>query len=173
LFAPRRAGLSREDALRYRDDVHEDSVRRAVRRRVEAFAGGLGMDLVELGIFFGRKRRKSARARAVVYGKSADAQGLVLLHRAMLDILADAFPGRAPFVEVSTPGIRRRAKSGEELALYKGLGLRCWRTDVSSWAAGILVEADELGVTLKGKEKEIRLEYQAIAKAELDPSQEG
>jgi ribosome maturation factor RimP len=75
-------------------------------------------------------------------------------------------------VEVSTPGISRQVRDGEELALYRGRGVRLWRTDISDWSAGILETADEQGVTIQGTEGAIRLDYSVIAKARLDPSQE-
>jgi ribosome maturation factor RimP len=90
----------------------------------------------------------------------------------MLPLLENAFPGNDISVEVSTPGINRLVKDGVELAHYRGRGVRLWRTDISDWSAGLLEAVDEQGITIKGKEGMIRLEYAIIAKAKLDPSQE-
>jgi hypothetical protein len=48
-----------------------------------------------------------------------------------------------------------------------------WRTDISDWSAGLLEATDEQGITIKGREGTVRLDYAVIAKAKLDPSQEG
>jgi ribosome maturation factor RimP len=90
----------------------------------------------------------------------------------MMPLLEAEFPGRGLHVEVSTPGINREAKDGAELAHYKGRGVRVWRTDISGWSAGVLETADEQGITINGKGESIRLCYDVIAKARLDPQQE-
>jgi ribosome maturation factor RimP len=90
-----------------------------------------------------------------------------------LPLLEQSFPGNDLAVEVSTPGITRQIKDGVELAHYRGRGLRLWRTDISDWSAGLLEAADEQGITITGKEGTVRLDYAVIAKAKLDPSQEG
>jgi ribosome maturation factor RimP len=86
--------------------------------------------------------------------------------------LEQAFPESEFSVEVSTPGINRVVKDGVELAHYQGRGVRLWRTDISGWSAGLLEAVDEHGITIKGKEGMIRLDYAIVAKASLDPSQE-
>jgi ribosome maturation factor RimP len=93
-------------------------------------------------------------------------------HRALLPRLELAFPGQDLYIEVSSPGIDRLIKDGAEFAHYMGRGVRCYRTDISDWSAGILEAADEDGIVLKGKEETMRLNYEIIAKAKLDSSQE-
>jgi len=145
-------------------------------------ARSLGMRLVELGVFRGKGRRglpgavrvRAALCRPPFEGPVAPGSAeIARAHRAMLPVLEGAFPGRAIHAEVSSPGIGRFAKDGEELALYAGRRVRCWRTDISDWTTGLLEEADERGIILKAKEGTIRLEYGVIAKAGPDPSQEG
>jgi ribosome maturation factor RimP len=48
--------------------------------------------------------------------------------------------------------------------------VRCYRTDIADWSAGILEAADTTGIVLKGKEGIMRLDYDIIAKAKLDPA---
>ena len=148
----------------------------ALESELEAKVRGLEMELVELDVFRGgvRKGVSSVQVRAIVYRPGALGTGdCARAYRAMRPSLESAFPGRELSVEVSTPGINRRVRDGAELALYKGRGVRCWRTDVSDWSSGLLEEADGQGIILKGKEGTIRLDYGIIAKARLDPSQEG
>ena len=49
---------------------------------------------------------------------------------------------------------------------------RCYRTDISDWTAGILESAGESGIVLKTKDGVVKLDFEIIAKAKLDPSQE-
>jgi len=50
------------------------------------------------------------------------------------------------------------------------MGIRCYRTDITEWTAGVLESADEKGIVIKTKEKTVRLEFDIIAKAKLDSS---
>ena len=158
-------------------DKPESAELSGLRDAVESKTRSLGMELVELGVFRGKGRGGkpgAAQMRIVVYRPGAmGVDDCARAHRAILPILEGAFPGSELSVEVSTPGISRRIRDGAELALYKGRGVRCWRTDISDWASGLLEEADEQGILLKGKEGTIRLDYAAIAKAMLDSSQGG
>ncbi|MCL2761855.1 MAG: ribosome assembly cofactor RimP [Treponema sp.] len=152
----------------------------ALRGQLEALVQGLGMVLIELGVFYTKSRKDTpngvvgtAQVRAVVYKPGVlGTTDCSRVHHAILPKLEEAFPGRELSVEVSTPGITRQVKDGVELAHYRGRGVRLWRTDISDWSVGILEAADEQGITIKGKEGAIRLDYALVAKAKLDPSQE-
>ena len=159
----------------------------AVRSPLETLVKGFGMELLELDVFRGKPRRDKSRSgspgtvqiRAVVYkpgpigaGGAISIEDCSKAHRAMMPCLEEAFPGLDLSVEVSSPGINRQIRDGLEFACYRGRGVRCWRTDISDWSAGVLEAADGQGITIKGKEGTIRLDYEIIAKARLDPSQE-
>ncbi|MCL2270712.1 MAG: ribosome assembly cofactor RimP [Treponema sp.] len=147
----------------------------ALKEQAEALVQGLGMELIELDVFRSKSRKgmpSGAQVRAVIYKPGVlGTDDCAQAHRAILPRLELAFPGDLS-VEVTTPGINRVVKDGMELAHYRGRGVRLWRTDTSDWSAGLLEAADEQGITIKGKEGEIRLDYALIAKAKLDPSQE-
>ncbi len=83
-----------------------------------------------------------------------------------------AFPEQDIYLEVSSPGINRLIKDGAEFACYINRGVRCYRTDISDWTAGILESASEKGIVLKTKDGDVNLDFEIIAKAKLDPSQE-
>ena len=148
----------------------------ALRESLEAVVRGLGLGLIELDVFHGKARKGSpptVQVRAIVYKPgNLGTDDCSRAHHAILPQLQLAFPERDLSVEVSTPGINRLVKDGAELVHYQGRGLRCWRTDISDWSAGVLEAADGQGITIKGKEGTIRLDYEIIAKAGLDPSQE-
>ena len=148
----------------------------ALREQLETLVRALGLDLIELNVFRVKARKGSPPAvqiRVIVYKQgSLGTDDCSRAYHAMLPRLETVFPGYDLSVEVSTPGITRQARDGAELAHYRGRGVRLWRTDISDWSAGILEAADEQGIAIKGKEGMIRLDYQIIAKARLDPSQE-
>jgi ribosome maturation factor RimP len=131
---------------------------------------GLGLDLVELTV---SRHRGAVQVRAVVYKPGPlGVDDCSRAHRALLPRLELAFPGQDLYVEVSSPGIDRLIKDGAEFAFYRGRGVRCYRTDISDWSAGILESADEQGIVLRGKEGAAHIGYEIIAKAKLDASLE-
>jgi ribosome maturation factor RimP len=151
---------------------------------LEALVRGLGMELIELDIFRSKGSKSpggrlgAVQIRAVVYKPGPlGTDDCARVHRAMVPRLDLAFPENELSVEVSTPGITRQIKDGVELAHYRGRGVRLLRTDISkdgtsTWSAGLLEEADEQGITIKGEGGIMRLDYAMVAKARLDPSQE-
>jgi ribosome maturation factor RimP len=131
---------------------------------------GLGMSLVDLSV---SRHKGSVQVRVVVYKPGI--MGLddcSKVHHALLPRLEMAFSDQDLYVEVSSPGIDRVIKDGSELGYYVGRGIRCYRTDISDWSAGILESADERQLVLKGRDGMITLAYTIIAKAKLDYSQE-
>ena len=164
--------------MRYsaRADEPLDAQTSALRESLEGLVRGLGIELIEIDIFWGKGRKGLpgvVQIRAVVYKPgSLGIDDCSRVHYAIVPRLESAFPGHELSVEVSTPGITRQVRDGVELAHYRGRGVRLWRTDISDWSAGLLEAADEQGITIKGREGTIRLDYAVVAKAKLDPSQE-
>ena len=141
-----------------------------VRRQLQAVLDGLGLRLVELTV---SRHSGSVQIRAVIYnGASVGTDDCSRAHRAITPRLELAFPGQDIYLEVSSPGINRQIKDGAEFACYIGRGVRCYRTDISDWTAGILESAGEKGIVLKTKEGAKELNFEIIAKAKLDPSEE-
>jgi ribosome maturation factor RimP len=89
------------------------------------------------------------------------------VHRAIMPRLELAFPKRDIHVEVSSPGIDRRIKDGAEFVHYIGRPVSCYRTDISGWTSGILVNAGDTHIVIKGKNGMTSLSYGVIAKAKL------
>ena len=142
----------------------------SVRESLETVLKGLGFSLVELTV---SRHRGSVQVKAVIFnGDSIGIDDCSKAHRAITPRLELAFPQQDIYLEVSSPGIDRSLKDCAEFAHYKGRGVRCYRTDISDWTAGILESADEKGIVLKTKEGAVRLEFDIIAKAKLDSSQE-
>ncbi|MDR1301165.1 MAG: ribosome assembly cofactor RimP [Treponema sp.] len=127
---------------------------------------GLGMALVDISV---SRHRRSVQIRAVICKPgTVGVDDCSQVHRALLPRLELAFPDHDLSVEVSSPGIDRIIKDGSELVHYIGRGIKCFRTDISDWSSGILQEADETHLVLKGKDGMIDLGYERIAKAKLD-----
>lgn len=138
---------------------------------LEPVVKGLGMSLLELSVFRRKKRGGNAgtvQVRAVVYKDGiTGVNDCSSVHLGILPRLELAFPEQDIYLEVSSPGIDRLIKDGREFAHYTGKEVRCYRTDISGWTAGILCSADEEKVILRGKDGEISLPYEIIAKARL------
>jgi ribosome maturation factor RimP len=161
--------------MKYSARAEQEPEISALRQPLEGILWGLGLKLIELTVsrHKGKKSPAATQVRVVVYkdgGMGIDECSQA--HRAILPRLELAFPGSALYVEVSSPGIDRLIKDGVEFTHYMGRGVRCYRTDISDWSAGILREADEKGIELKTTEGTMRLNYEIIAKAKLDSSQE-
>ena len=156
--------------MRYIAESAADVETTDVRRSLQAVLDGLGLRLVELTV---SRHRGSVHIRAVIYnGTSIGTDDCSKAHRAITPRLELAFPGQDIYIEVSSPGINRLIKDGVEFACYINRGVRCYRTDISDWTAGILESAGESGIVLKTEEGVVNLDFEIIAKAKLDPSQE-
>jgi len=140
----------------------------SLRPSLEAVLQGLGFNLVELAV---SRHRGSVQVRAVIFnGTSIGTDECSKVHRAVTPRLELAFPQQDIYLEVSSPGIDRLIKNCSEFSYYKGRGVRCYRTDISDWTAGVLQTVDEKGIELKTKEGIVRLDFEIIAKAKLDSS---
>ena len=146
----------------------EDPDIASMREQLKAILKGLSFDLIEMTV---SRHRGSVQARLVIYnGAAIGTDDCTMAHRAVMPRLELAFSGQDVYLEVSSPGIDRSIKDGAEFAHYMGRGVRCYRTDISDWTAGILESADEKGITIKTKDETVRLEFDIIAKAKLDSS---
>ena len=156
--------------MRYNVKDTENQELHSLRKPLEVILDGLGFRLVELVV---SRHKGSVQVRAVIYnGTSVGTDDCSKVHRAIMPRLDLAFEGQDIYLEVSSPGINRLVKEGAEFTHYMGRGVRCYRTDISDWTAGILESADEKGIMIKTKEGDARLDFDIIAKAKLDPSQE-
>jgi len=138
----------------------------AVREQLKAVLDGLKYSLLELTI---SRSRGSVQVRVVIYnGASIGTEDCTKVHRAIMPRLELAFDKQDVYLEVSSPGVDRLIKEGAEFVHYKGRGVRCYRTDITDWTAGVLESADENGIILKTNNGVESLKYNIIAKAKLD-----
>lgn len=145
-----------------RDDALFDSLEAVVR--------GLGLSLVEFTV---TRHRGSVHIQAVVYKRGiVGVSDCSKAHHAILPRLELAFPDQELYVEVASPGIDRTIKDASEFPTYVGRGVRCYRHDTSDWTAGVVEDADEHRVILRGAAGLVELPYGIVAKAKLDYSQE-
>ncbi|MCL2214216.1 MAG: ribosome assembly cofactor RimP [Treponema sp.] len=165
----------------------EESAEEAiVKEQIKAVLNGLKYSLLELSV---SRTRNSVQVRVVIYnGDCIGTDDCTKVHRAIMPRLELAFDKQGPqpsvrtadlqressrpdiYLEVSSPGINRLIKEGAEFTNYKGRGVRCYRTDITEWTAGILESADENEITLKTNNGAETLKLSLIAKAKLDSS---
>ena len=133
---------------------------------LEPVIQGVGMSLVELNVYHGKSG--SVQVRAVIHRDGiTGVEDCSRVHRTILPRLELAFPEQNISLEVSSPGIERNIKDGSEFVHYIGKGVKCYRTDISDWTAGILVSTDDKKIVLRLQGGEIELPYEIIAKAKL------
>jgi len=136
---------------------------------------GLKMSLIELSVFRQKARGNTpagVQVKAVVMSEGITSlEDCSRAHRSILPRLSLAFPDQEISLEVSSPGIDRIIKDANELVHYIGRGIKCYRTDISDWTAGILLSASEEKLVLNKEGEEIALSYEIIAKAKLDSIQ--
>ncbi len=131
---------------------------------------GMGMSLVDVTV---SRHKGSVQVRLIVYKNgSIGVNECSKVHHAVLPRLELQFPGQDLYVEVSSPGIDRNIKDASEFVHYVGRGIKCYRTDISDWSAGILESADDKGLVLKKGDNKMNVSYEIIAKAKLDYLQE-
>ncbi len=137
---------------------------------LEALADSLGVALLECVI---SRHRGSVQARLIVSAPGGTGiNDCSKYHRLAQTRLELAFPDQDVYLEVSSPGLDRLLKDAREFAMLLGRGVRCYRTDIADWTAGIIEAADQTAVTLRTDEGVITLSYIVIAKAMLDSSRE-
>jgi ribosome maturation factor RimP len=156
--------------LQYTAKEAESPEAASLRESLETVLKGLKYSLIELTV---SRHRGSVQVRTVIYnGLSIGVDDCSTVHRAITPRLELAFPGQDIYLEVYSPGIDRLIKTGLEFTRYTGRGVRCYRTDISDWTAGILESAGEKGIVIKTKEGIVNLNFNIIAKAKLDSSKE-
>jgi ribosome maturation factor RimP len=137
---------------------------------LESVVNGLGMSVVEMAV---SRHRGSVQANVVVYKK--DGVGVAdcsRVHRAIEPRLSLAYPDQEIYIETASPGIDRTLKDAAEFDVFAGRGVRCYRTDISDWTAGIVAETSADRVTLRNASGLVEIPFSVIAKAKLDYSQE-
>jgi ribosome maturation factor RimP len=152
--------------MRYAAKNERNEENAALRKALEEVLAGLKYRLIELVV---SRHRGSVQVKAVIFnGASIGVDDCSKVHRAITPRLELAFSGQDIYLEVSSPGVDRLIKDGTEFAHYTGMAVRCYRTDISDWTAGILKSAGEEGIEILTKDGVITLAYDIIAKAKLD-----
>jgi ribosome maturation factor RimP len=136
----------------------------------EPVVQGMGCDIVEARSLRGKKGCQ-------VYMVIWKADGV------SLDICADVLKTLRPriqmltddpdvHIEVSSPGMDRLIKTPREYRVFRGRGLRLLTEGENEWAAGILTDVAEGGLTLTAGNDSRTFAFSDIRKAKLDHTQE-
>jgi ribosome maturation factor RimP len=147
--------------LRYKSGDKDDLL-----ASLTPLAEGLGLSIVELVVLH---RKGSIDVKACVFKRGGvGISDCTKFHRSIIARLELAFPDTAVYIEVSSPGINRLIKEGEEFRHFVGMPVKCWLTELSDWKAGILEEVSESYIIIRGSAGMEKLDYEGIAKAKLD-----
>lgn len=138
---------------------------------LEPLVKGVGMELLELSA---RKGRGSYDVRAVVYAPSGT--GIAecsKAHRLIYPKLQLLLGTEDVGLEVASPGIDRILKSPREYAVFAGKGLKVMLHGEGEWLSGRLLGPEGEGFVLDSAGERRVIEFARVAKARLDPTQEG
>ncbi|GMO49601.1 MAG: ribosome maturation factor RimP [Termitinemataceae bacterium] len=133
----------------------------------------MGMSILELSI---SAHKNSIQAKLTLYkgaaiGKDSaiTIEELSKVHRMITPRLEIIFPEKEIYIEVSSPGIDRNIKDGNEFPIFMGRHLRCYCTDINEWRSGVLVSCDETHIEIKNETGDTSsIPLSDIAKAKLD-----
>jgi len=138
---------------------------------LEPLVAGVGLVLVEMGL---SRRGDSVQVRAVIYSPAGTGTAeCSRAHRLMYPRLQELLGTEGPYLEVASPGIDKPIRSAREWAIFKGKGARVLLKEGGDWIRGRIVDAGSGRVVLATSGGELSLEFDSIAKAKLDSSQEG
>ena len=70
-------------------------------------------------------------------------------------------------MELTSPGMERNIKNAAEFPIFKGREVRVWDKNISDWAGGVIVDADEKSVTLEKEGNNQTFLFENIAKAKF------
>ena len=133
---------------------------------IEPVVSGLGFSIVELK---SRKVRKSYQVHVVIYHpEGVGVEDCSLLYKTLYPRIEILTGSRDINLEVSSPGLERRLKSVEELAIFEGKKVRILTEGVEEWIAGTIAGMDNEKVRIQQGNETIAIDYSAIRKAKLD-----
>ncbi len=131
----------------------------------EPLITGLGYSLVELNVF---RRKGSWQVKAVITGSSGvGVDDCAKVHRALVTRLEAVLDSQDVYVEVASPGLDRIIKNAAEFALFTGVSVRLWNTDITDWIQGTVVSSDKTQVLIDTGTEQLSVPYSKIAKAKL------
>mgnify|MGYP006273335855 CR=1 FL=1 len=144
------------------DDPYKDEVTPLVE--------GLGYNLLEL---VSARRKGTLHIQAILHRpEGVGLDECAEVHKTLMPRLEVVADTRDIRLEVSSPGLSRSIKSGEEFAHFCGKGVRVLDDDADDWVGGIIEACDEESVTIRNGSEMHRFAFATIRKAKLDESQE-
>lgn len=127
---------------------------------------GLGYKLVELQVIH---QKTSWLIKAVIYAKGGiGVDDCSKVHRALLSRAEVLLDCQDIEMEVSSPGLNRVIKNAFEFQAFVGDTIKVLETGESEWYEGVLLSADETGISLKTTQKHYDILYADIKKAKLN-----
>ncbi len=129
---------------------------------------GLGYTLVELHV---TPQKGVTRINAVIASKDSSidigVNDCSKVHHALLPRLEAILGTEDTYMELTSPGMERNIKNAAEFPIFKGREVRVWDKNISDWAGGVIVDADEKSVTLEKEGNNQTFLFENIAKAKF------
>jgi ribosome maturation factor RimP len=143
----------------------------AIFADIEPLLKSVGLELIEFGL---SRRHGATEARAMVYSPAGTGTNeCTKAYRLIYPRLQVMLGVEDVYLEVSSPGIDRLIRSTREYGIFVGKGLRVLLVNETEWLSGRIESVSGKSLVLSRPEGSISIDFDAVAKARLDSTQEG
>lgn len=143
----------------------------AIFADIEPLLKSVGLELIEFGL---SRRHGATEARAMVYAPTGTGTNeCTKAYRLIYPRLQVMLGVEDVYLEVSSPGIDRLIRSTREYGIFAGKGLRVLLVNETEWISGRIESVSGKSLVLSRPEGSISIDFDAVAKARLDSTQEG
>lgn len=131
----------------------------------------MGYSIVEL---VSQRRRSGLHVHLVIYRiDGVGVRDCEEIYHAVLPRIEANDDRRDIHLEVSSPGLTRRVKSGDEFSLFVGRRVNILMENSDQWVSGTILGTDDGGLTLGTRDGEIHSDFASIRRARLEDAQGG
>lgn len=140
------------------------------RDEVTPLVEGLGYTVLEIA---SARRKGTLHLQVILYRpEGVGLEDCAEVHKTLMPRLEVVTDSRDIHLEVSSPGLSRTIKSGEEFAHFLQKGVRLLDDTEGEWVGGIIEASDDDSVTIRSGSERRTFTFGGIRKAKLDESQE-
>lgn len=154
----------------FESDFDKDILKDDILKDIKPIVSGLGFDIVELKI---GRAKKEIHITVVIYKSDGIGINDCTLVSKTIQPRIELFDEIERFIlRVTSPGIDRVIKTGEEFRIFKNRGVKILLSGSNEWIGGIIREAGDTSFSLVTKEGIMKIDYTTIKKSKLDYTEE-
>lgn len=145
-------------------------IEKKILDEIEPLLQSMGISLVEINAAV---VNRNFTIRLVIFQEKgialADCEAVHRVIKPRLELILES---RDPSMEITSPGIDRKIKSGREYAIFQGRAVRVLLEDASDWIGGRIKSSDGETLVLTVDDEERDIPVNTIKKAKLDYTME-